>query len=220
MSDTAKQKKVSAKKKTTKTVKKPISKEKPGLTKTQEAQADNILDALSLLTPKQKLFVTYYTDPTSETYGDKAKSYRRAYNINTQGDKKLLQHSAITAHKEGKKPLISNAIETILHNHDYAFTVRLGQLAKIGKGVYKHKSTTTTKDKDGKVTAVHETVSTPKAGDVIKSIDTINKMEGRYSLASHAAKAESQRIQSIQNRMSAQVRKIKDVTPTHDEEVT
>ena len=186
-----------------------VRKEPEGL---PEQEVDRILDVLQPLTPKQKLFVTYYTSPDSETYGDKSKSFRKAYKKETQGNRRLLQNTGIEAHKESKKPLIANAIDTILDSYDYGFTVRLGGLAAIGKGKYCHTTSTTTTAADGKVTK-HVTKSTPKAGDVIKSIDTINKMTGIYSQSAHSGKAESQRIQSIQNRMQAQVRKLRDVTP-------
>lgn len=179
--------------------------------------SEKILDSVRELTPRQREYVLAYCDKDSPTYGNKSASYNRAYHNQIDGTyPEHVPKSTIHTYASqlSKVPTVHSAIEKVLDSLQYGYTVRLSTLAQIGSGKYVSRSTSRQYDKDGNLIYTSETTSTPKPGDAIKAIDTINKMTGAYTQAELASKRQDKRIDDIYKRMSQQVNKYRDVTGT------
>jgi hypothetical protein len=88
-------------------------------------------------------------------------------------------------------------------------------IANIINGSKKYKSSTTIKDKDGDVKQIQETVSDPRASDVIRAIDMRAKLTGWYDDIQLESKVKEAEVTKLYRELSGELR---DITPETDED--
>lgn len=165
------------------------------------------------LTLKQSLFIQYYTDPNSDTYGNKTRSYMKAYGTESYNG------AATEAVRTLQKPKIHAWIDDILEKQGVDTKARVGALASIA-----HNNTTprcikrTITTKRG--TTVIEERQEPTHSERLKAIDQLNKLSGDYDRARNKATLETQDMIDLRRRTFTQdkakldrIDRAKDVTP-------
>jgi phage terminase small subunit len=143
------------------------------------------------LTLKQKVFVDKYADPGSDTFSNGTQSVlaipgRRGHSISG---------AAVQAHDYLSNPKMINEIESRAIEAGLTDMFRLSKLFSIAEGQYVTKETSQRIVK-GKVRTV-TTLRTPKASEVVKAIDTANKMVGQYERNRVMANAVSLRFREL-----------------------
>ena len=140
------------------------------------------------------MFISFYTDHNSFTYGNGTRSYSLA-NDNTN-----LGTCAVEASKLLKLPHIYYAIQQIEAKKDYGLSSRNSRLNEIAKGY--HRKETTTKevitDKNGEQTIKEKTVVTsPNASQSINAIRELNKVSNVYGMNNVTNKAMSKALTGV-----------------------
>jgi hypothetical protein len=143
------------------------------------------------LTLKQKVFAHNYANPNADTFGNGIQSVlaipgRKGY---TYGGAN--QQAQDYLHN----PAIRSEIEALATQAGLTDMFRLSRLFDIAQGQYVTKETSQRIVK-GKVRTV-TTLRTPKASEVVKAIDTANKMVGQYERNRVMANAVSLRFREL-----------------------
>lgn len=126
-----------------------------------DRQANNKLNL------KQQLFVQYYIDHSSPTFGNGFQSYKKAYG--TTNDAAAM---ACACRLLGKV-MIQNAMTEEMAKMDMGVDVRIDKLAEILRGDHVTRKTVVNKDGSGCIIE-----STPSVGDIIRVVNVINRLEG------------------------------------------
>ena len=115
---------------------------------------------------KQQLFISYYTNPNLNTFGNGLQSYKKAYKTENTNTAKT------NASRLLSKAYVSDAIAEELQNVGMDIKVSLSMLAEIIKGEYSQ--STVTLDSEGRKSI---TVNTPSAGAILKAISILNRID-------------------------------------------
>ncbi|MBU1235037.1 MAG: terminase small subunit [Proteobacteria bacterium] len=172
------------------------------------------------LTVKQNAFISTYTNPNSDAFGNGTQSYKQAYNVKSDNV------AGVNAHNVLKNPKIRHRIDKILDTLGYGEQVRMSTLSDIGKGLYIKKTVQTRTDADGTVKDVIVTESTPGADSIVRVNDMINKLTGKYETAKQGARILSKSMQRLVDSVTSQAmqqpskRKQKTVTPIIEDKQT
>ena len=114
---------------------------------------------------KQQLFISYYADPTQNTFGNGLQSYKKAYKIDNTDTAKS------NASRLLSKAYINRAIKAEFQNTGMDIKVSLSMLSEIIKGEYSESSVTM--DSQGNKSI---TTKTPSAGTKLKAISIIDRI--------------------------------------------
>jgi hypothetical protein len=143
------------------------------------------------LTLKQRAFIDNYTNPNAETYSNGVQSVlsipQRRGNSYNAASKQAVDYL--------QNPRMQNEIESRAIEAGLTDMFRLSKLFDIAQGQYVTKETSQRIVK-GKVRTV-TTLRTPKASEVVKAIDTANKMVGQYERNRVMANAVSLRFREL-----------------------
>ena len=134
------------------------------------------------LKPIHQAFVHNYANPNSDTYSNASQSLLKA-NPNITPRSARAMTAPLLAN-----PSIQDAIIQHMEDMGCGDKVRSAKLADIIKGRYVSK-TETEQIVDGQIVSTSRVKKTPHASDIIKAIDTVNKMSGIYDQSK--AKAET-----------------------------
>ena len=118
--------------------------------------------------PKERDFINYYSSKDSPSYSQKAKSAELAYPELKQPSQK--------AHSLLRKPEIVESIEQHLTSQRFGKYDRAELLQSIA--TQQHKTVVKNYDSDNNLISTQ--TRTPTSAEVIKSIETANKMTGLY----------------------------------------
>ena len=143
------------------------------------------------LTRKQQSFIDNYTDPDKPTFGNGTQSVLAIPHRNGDSYKgATVQAIEYLAH-----PTIRSEIEALAESVGATDMFRLSRLHLVAQGQY---VTTETSERiiKGKVRKV-TTTRTPKASEIVKAVDTLNKMTGRYEKNRVAMNALSSRFKEL-----------------------
>lgn len=136
------------------------------------------------LTPQQGAFVSLYANPESPTYGNGTQSV-----IAVPGRRgKSYAAARAQAVDYLSNPNIQSEIEALATQSGLTSLFRLKRLKDIADGQYVRE---VWKDEEGRV---HET---PKASEVIKALDVVNKMTGLYEKNRAMMNATTERFRGL-----------------------
>lgn len=125
------------------------------------------------LKPKEKLFISNYTNPDSPTFSNATQSVIAL-------DKTLQHNSAGTiGSRLLQTVVVQESIDAIITELGMESKVRLNAVNKVITGKHLKRTKTTSTDSDGKeYTSISET--SPSASETLKAIDLVEKITGTY----------------------------------------
>lgn len=140
------------------------------------------------LTLKQRAFIANYTNPESKTYSNGTQSVLAIPGRRGKGSYNAANNQAV---QYLQSPTVISEIEVQLNQAGLGNMFRLGALHAIAGGQYVR----TVRHKTGKRVTV--STETPKASEVIKAIDVVNKMSGLYEKNRVLANNTTQRFKEL-----------------------
>jgi hypothetical protein len=143
------------------------------------------------LTLKQQIFVDGYVNPNADTFSNGTQSVlsipgRRGYDYSA---------ASVQASDYLDNPRVQSEIQLRAKEAGLTDMFRLGALRSIANGEYIQKETSQRIVKGKKRTIT--TLRTPKASEIVKAIDTVNKMVGDYERNRAMANAVSSRFREL-----------------------
>jgi hypothetical protein len=137
------------------------------------------------LSARHELFVVYYSDPGSDTFGCARRSYMRIYRCTPRSADtnawRLLSYDGVRA-----------AVKERLERNSVGLEHRIAALAEVLEG-----GKDTRKEYDVAGTLVRTTVSDRPASDRLKAIDILNKLDGSYDQATTVNNASTDRTAAM-----------------------
>jgi phage terminase small subunit len=122
---------------------------------------------------QQQLFIDNYIDQSKDTFNNATQSYLAAYG------NKSYKSAQVQASRLLSKPIIQDTIEQLIEELNMGPKVRLKNIEAIITGKHRQETVTTSTDADGKE-YTSKTLKGPRASDVIKAVDLVEKITGTY----------------------------------------
>ena len=159
------------------------------------------------LNPRQALFVQYYTDPDSGTFGNGTQSALKArYTENGSHEVAAAQASVLLRNTK-----VINEVSAQLERLKAGDKVRLEVLGQILKGERrtKTKTTTSTLSESGGMTVTEsETEHETSNADIIRANDLLNRMNGHYDKTRAVGDAMSAELKDLLKDQRARLREV------------
>ena len=155
----------------------------------KKAQKPRMRDTLTL---KQSLFVNYYTDPNSDTYGNKTRSYLKAYGNNSYS---AASSSAIATLE---KPRIKTWIDEILDKQNAGVEARVADVLAIARGKCKRRIVTkqAVNHKTGEIVTLTNEYE-PSHSEQLEAHKLLAKIAGDTDTSKHANRLAEQEHREV-----------------------